>query len=184
MSKEILVGLSGPAGCGKDTIAKLMVGYTPYALALPIKRALNSMYGWTMEMWDDRDWKERTIDWIGKSPRQMAQTLGTEWGRQHVCEDLWLRIGMQRWAGVRRSLSPRMVITDVRFDNEAQAIVEAGGTVWRVERENIEEIAGHVSERGVNTKWITGHVKNNGTLDTLAVVVAEWTKMLVRKYAR
>jgi hypothetical protein len=43
---------------------------------------------------------------IGMSYREMAQTLGTEWGRKHSGENVWVGIAMHmasllqaRWAG-------------------------------------------------------------------------------------
>lgn len=184
ISKEILVGLCGPAGCGKDTVASFMTGYRPYAFALPIKCGLNAMFGWSMSHWSDRDWKERVIPSIGKSPRQLAQTLGTEWGRVCVSTELWTDLGLQAWQLQRTTISPRMVITDVRFDNEAKAIRAAGGTVWRVDRENILAVAGHVSEIGISPSLITGTVKNYGSIDQLRLVVHGWTQMLARRYSR
>jgi hypothetical protein len=144
MSKELLVGLCGPAGCGKDTVASFMVqrGFHRYALAQPIKSMVSLMLSQPLERWEDREWKEAPIPWLGRSPRQLAQTLGTEWGREHVDPDLWLKLGMQRWELVKYSALPRLVITDIRFVNEAQAVINAGGTVWKVLREGIAALSG------------------------------------------
>jgi len=186
MSKRLLIGLCGPAGCGKDTVAAAMNrrGFHRYTLAMPLKRGLEAMLGIPLSVWDDRVEKERLIDWLGKSPRQVAQTLGTEWGRQQVHKDLWVKLMLREWDKVRQSLSPRMVVTDVRFDNEAQAIVDAGGTVWRVEREAVSAVAEHVSEKGVSPALIEGRIKNNGSLDELEVNVGGWLTFLNKKYAK
>ena len=133
MSKQILIGLTGPAGCGKDTVAYLLHkhgAFHRYTMAKAMKQGLEVMLGVSMEIWDDRVAKETVIPWIGKSPRQLAQTLGTEWGRNLIHQDIWLRRMLREWDEVRTAVSPRMVVTDVRFDNEAQAIKSAGGTVW------------------------------------------------------
>ena len=184
MSKQLLIGLCGPAGCGKDTVAGFLPNFHRYALASPIKSMVGTMLKLHDSVWDDREWKEAKIAWLGKSPRELAQTLGTEWGRQHVHPDLWLMLGMRRWDEVRASAMPRLAITDVRFDNEALAIINAGGTVWKVDREGVAPVAAHSSEKGIDPRLITGSVKNYGDLDTLRYVVAEWAKMLGRKYAR
>jgi hypothetical protein len=64
-----------------------------------------------------------------------------------------------------------VVITDVRFDNEAQAIVNAGGEVWRVERPGwrclADDAATHQSEAGVSDHLITRIIDNSGSLDDL-----------------
>ena len=186
MSKQLLVGLCGPAGCGKDTVAMHMVrrGFSRYAFASPIKAMVSKLLNVPEGAWDNREWKEARIDWLGKSPRELAQTLGTEWGRQHVNPDLWLRMGLREWDRVRESLSPRLVITDVRFENEALAIINSGGTVWRVERENVPQIASHVSEKGIPPALIEGVVKNNGSLDQLAVNVNGWLEFVAKRYAK
>lgn len=186
MSKQILIGLCGPAGSGKDTVAKYMAncGFTRYTLAMPLKRGLEAMFGISLNTWDDREVKETVIPWIGKSPRQLAQTLGTEWGRQQVHPQIWVNSMLHSWDLVRQSTSPRMVVTDVRFDNEAQAIINAGGTVWRVEREDVPAVAGHVSEKGVNPALIEGRVKNLGSLNELEVNTVHWVGFLMKRYAK
>lgn len=186
MSKQILIGLCGPAGCGKDTVAHHMsnCGFTRYTLAMPLKKGLEAMLGIDLGVWDDRQRKEAVIPWLGKSPRQVAQTLGTEWGRQHVHPDLWVKLMLRKWDEVRQSLSPRMVVTDVRFDNEALAIINAGGTVWRVERENVQPVTEHVSEKGISPQLIEGSVKNFGDLNQLEVNTIQWVSFLMRRYAK
>jgi hypothetical protein len=184
MSKQLLVGLCGPAGCGKDTVASFMPNFQRYALASPIKLALEVMFGFDPAIWDDRQLKETVVPWLGKSPRQLAQTLGTEWGRHHVDHDLWLKLGMRQWDLIRSGANPRLVITDVRFDNEAIAIINAGGTVWRVDREGVAPVATHVSEKGISPQLITGSVKNYGDLDQLRRNVTEWVHLLGRRYAK
>jgi hypothetical protein len=187
VSKEILVGLTGRAGSGKDTVAEYIqkhYQFTQYALADPIKRGIEAMLGVPAWVWTDRAAKEATISWLGKSPRQLAQTLGTEWGRRQVRDDLWLQLGLRRWDVVRRSQAPRLVISDVRFDNEAVAIKMSGGSVWRVVREEAPDIAAHESERGINPYLITGDIKNNGTIEELHSGLDEWFNVVLRKYAQ
>ena len=186
MSKQILIGLTGPAGCGKDSVANFLVGHSfnRYALAGPLKDMLSSMLGIDREQWDDRVWKEAVLPWLGKSPRQMAQTLGTEWGRQQVHPDLWVMLMLRQWETVRAGVSPRMVVTDVRFDNEAIAIINAGGTVWKVDREKLPSVAEHSSEKGVSPALIEGVIKNYGTLDQLRQSVDGWVRFIIRRYAK
>lgn len=187
VSREVLVGLTGPAGCGKDTIANLMLKhgqFDRYALASPIKEGLWQMLDIPMSTWRDRTAKEAVIPWLGKSPRQLAQTLGTEWGRQQVHPEIWIKLMQRRWKRVQASANPRMVVSDVRFDNEAQAINDAGGTVWRVDRPKGLPVATHSSEVGVSGHLVTGVVHNTGTVYQLEVVVMQWVNFLLTRYAR
>ncbi len=186
ISKELLVGLTGPAGCGKDSVASIMVphGFHCYTLAAPLKRGIEAMLGLDPSVWEDRASKEQVIPWLGKSPRQLVQTLGTEWGRHQVHPELWVMLMLRRWDMVRASTSPRMVVTDVRFDNEAHAILTAGGTIWRVEREGVTPVAPHVSEKGVSPALVEGSIKNYGSLDDLRQSVTGWVQFANKRYAR
>lgn len=168
-----LIGITGKAGAGKDTIADLCVkefGAVKYNFALPIKQMINIMLGTTMGNWEDREWKEGGLDWLSNvSPRRMAQTLGTEWGRNLVDPDLWVKIAMLRFqhhadSGHRTPF----IIPDVRFDNEAEAIHRIGGKVIRVVRPNVVSVAAHVSEAGVSDNLVDGTIVNDGTLDEFA----------------
>ena len=108
------------------------------------------------------------------SPRVMLQTLGTEWGREAVSQDIWINLLLTQaktvlhedgstgyWdydplLGPTPSSSSKLVrgvvISDVRFSNEFTAIREAGGSVIRVVRPDTDSAAsktgieGHLSE--------------------------------------
>ena len=158
MSFPALIGITGRAGVGKDTLAHylhIMFGYHRYALAQPIKEALNARFGWTLERWNDRAWKEAPSEQCGTgaagqfSPRSWAQWLGTEVGRELHGDDCWIRLMQREWEQVRRSVDG-MVVSDIRFDNEAAAIRELGGVVVCVDRSAAQPIAPHKSERGVS----------------------------------
>lgn len=158
---KYLVGLTGRAGSGKDTVADILVfgsNFTKLSFASPLKAGLNAMFGWTMANWEDREWKERVIPELGVSPRYLAQTLGTEWGRTMVKENLWPELTMLVAANY-----PRVVIADVRFDNEAQAILDAGGVVLRVDRNGVAAVNAHSSENPISEELVTGVIYNDGT---------------------
>jgi len=183
MTHPILIGLTGPAGCGKDTFAKGMPAFHRYALAGPIKRGISEMFSLSEEFWTDRKLKEAPLPWLGKSPRQLAQTLGTEWGREMVDPDLWLKLMQQRWAMVSTSPCPWMVVTDVRFDNEALTILEMGGEVWSIERPDLPPVAGHSSEKGVRAGLLTGVIHNTKDIAGLLYIAGEFTTMLKMRYS-
>jgi hypothetical protein len=73
------------------------------------------------------------------------QTLGTEWGRQMIGEDLWLR-AMATHLDECASENDRIVISDVRFANEAE-FIRSRGTLWHLIRPGYG-LAGHASESG------------------------------------
>lgn len=74
------------------------------------------------------------------------QTLGTEWGRDILGSDFWIRLWRARVEQVA-SEGKRVVVDDLRFPNEAKAIRQLGGDIYRLAgRGGI--IGDHVSERG------------------------------------
>jgi hypothetical protein len=140
------------------------------AFADPLYECVSAITGLPVSRLKDRDVKEAVVPWLGKSPRQMLQTLGTEWGRGTVHPEIWIRIAMEH-AGQHLAVGRCVVITDVRFDNEAQAIIDAGGEVWSVTRPGwrclADEAAAHQSEAGVSDRLITRTIDNSGPLDDL-----------------
>jgi hypothetical protein len=168
--KQLLIGLCGRAGCGKDTMASFFTqdsGMQRYALAGPLKAGLTAMLDIPPGMLEDRVYKERRIDWLGKSPREMLQTLGTEWGRQMVHDDIWTNLMAHRWEIVKAMGLPGMVVTDVRFNNEARKIIKSGGYIIRIDRAGIGEVAPHKSEQGIDDEWIDETIHNDEGIQKL-----------------
>jgi len=170
----MLIGLCGPAGAGKNTVADFLADsngapFAQIAFADPLYECVSTITGLSVSRLKDRETKETVIPWLGKSPRQLLQTLGTEWGRGTVHPEIWIRIAMERAA--HHLTFNGVVITDVRFDNEAQAIIDAGGEVWKVARPGwrclAEDAAAHQSEAGVSAHLIARAIDNSGTLDDL-----------------
>lgn len=62
------------------------------------------------------------------SPRQLLQTLGTEWGRA-IDPDIWAKATLRE-----AQKYEKVVISDVRFLNEVDLINEAGGEVVKITR--------------------------------------------------
>lgn len=170
----MIVGITGKAGAGKDTAADYLVqrhGFVKLSFASALKEGLNAMFGWSMHQWDDRAWKETVIDWIGKSPRQLAQTLGTEWGREQVHSSIWVDIAMSR-AEILAQDGYNVVIADVRFDNEAEVIGEfMDGVVISVSRYSTE-VSLHTSEQPIADHLIDARIANISNINTLHMDVA------------
>lgn len=169
----MLIGLCGAAGSGKDTVASMLTGFYRVAFADPLYEMVSIVTGLLPEDLQDREVKEQEIDWIGKSPRQMLQTLGTEWGRDTISQSLWIDIGMRR---IERLLADgrNVVVTDVRFDNEAAAIKAAGGEVWKVLRGEgcVKGVSmRHASEGGIGEVLIDKIIGNWGSLARLRQTV-------------
>lgn len=168
-----IIGITGVAGSGKDTIAahlRYRYGHRVLRFADPIKLALEVMFGLSPFVWEDRTAKEREIPWLGVSPRRLAQTLGSEWGRELVHPEVWAKV-LERKLIANPGVS--VVIPDVRFDNEAAMLRNYGGVVLRVLRPDAPGVAHHSSERGVSESLID-HTFVNYTVAALLLEVDRW----------
>lgn len=147
----IIIGLTGRAGSGKDTLASYLVvhhGFTQLAYADPIRDMLE--LGMGIESHHLREDKESLIPWLGVSGRHLMQTLGTEWGRDLIRQDLWRLLLMRRLDRLQEE-TDRFVISDLRFENEADFIHSLpGGTVWHLERPHVAPVRAHTSESGID----------------------------------
>lgn len=166
-----IIGIAGRARSGKDTVANMILsmrgGYS-YSFADPLRAMLRAI---NIDM-DDQFWKDNkevSIPALGKSPREMLQTLGTDWGRRLVNEDIWIIMAMERLM----NRGPGMVIADVRFDNEAQWVRSQGGMVLHLSNPNVPAVAAHVSENGVTYQLGDSEITNDGSLEDLLVKVKE-----------
>jgi hypothetical protein len=166
-----IVGITGVAGSGKDTVAGRLTRqhhYHIFKFADPLKRAIEGMFGLSPDIWEDRVAKESAIPWLGHSPRYLAQTLGTDWGRTLVCEDVWLLLMHRR---LETHKDWRIVIPDVRFDNEAELIWQNGGVVIKLQRDAAAPVNEHASEAGVSDDFVHSYVANNGDIGQLHTTV-------------
>lgn len=176
----MLIGLAGQAGSGKSTVANYLTevrDYREVSLDEPIRAGLQAMLGLSAADMTDRKAKETVIPWLGRSPRQLMQTLGTEWGRQCVHGDLWLKLA-DRVVDYERRHAARsgiegVVVSDLRFDNEAEWLRGIGGQVWHLYPTNspaheLPSGLAHPSEQGITRQDSdAGLINEFGRLDRL-----------------
>lgn len=167
-----LIGLySDVPQSGKSTVAKFLCnrrGFRRMSFAAPLKGMVEELMK-RAGISEERiahyreAGKEEAIPGIGRSYRSLCQTLGTDWGRRIVDPDLWVRIGV---AGAIAHRGP-VVFEDVRFENELDTILSAGGEVWRVIRPGAQFSGTHDSEGRLKNVKFDRTVLNNGTIEQL-----------------
>ena len=175
MKTPTLIGLTGLAGSGKDTVRGILedTGFTGFAFADPIRQMLRELLtsnGIDSAYMDDRALKEAEIPALGVSYRHMAQTLGTEWGRRCLGNDFWLRIAGAYMADISATADADpvpFVISDVRFNNEATWIRKRGGVIWRIDRPGTAPVRAHASETQMAFIDVDATISNSGSLHAL-----------------
>ena len=166
----MIIGLSGYAQSGKDTVAEYLInnhGFVRVAFADPIRDALYALdpivegtktvqpivdlYGW-------EDAKKEFPE-----IRRMLQRFGTEVARTLWNENFWVK---QAFAKIKQY--ENVVVTDVRYINEADAISSLpDGKVWRVVRDDVGPVNRHASETQLDTYPFDEMITNNSTKENL-----------------
>lgn len=180
-----IIGLSGYARCGKDSAAEVLVkefGFTRVAFADKLREVLyaldpivelsyvnfggdmfhaNSLELWTVQkVIDTYGWDGYKETGYGDEIRRLLQRLGTEAGRQTLWDSIWVDAALTGHPD-----DARLVITDCRFPNEAQAIKDRGGNIWRIKRTGVGPANSHASETSLDD-WSWDHmISNNGTVE-------------------
>lgn len=143
-----IIGISGFMRSGKDSVAKLLVdgfGYQRVCFADALRKvALDinpyiSLDGWVggasfqPRLYSDL-LNELGYEKAKEVPdfRRYLQRLGTEGIRGNFGEDAWVDIAKRTIQEL--PVDTKIVMPDVRFPNEAQAVKDLGGVVWRTER--------------------------------------------------
>lgn len=175
-----VIGLTGPIGSGKDTVADLLVthcGAHKMAFADALRAEIVDAYCIEHVYLTRRETKEhplsalalaRCLDsaFVGRmlmqhqqstgtlldldaprSPRQIMQWWGTEY-RRAVQPGYLVSMAAQHIRWRHQTLRDRLiVITDVRFEDEANMVRALGGQIWQIKRPGCDVPASaHISE--------------------------------------
>lgn len=182
MNEPRLIGIYASApGSGKTTVARYLSHQHNFAVisfATPLKRMvagfLNSHGYAPQEIEELLTVKKNTIlPDLKITTRQLLQTLGNEWGRECISNQVWLQ-AWERSADRYLALGINVVCDDVRYKNESKLIQHKGGELWRVDRNEAEVNHPHSSEGQLDdyTEWDCV-LKNNSTETDLERLVFE-----------
>ena len=151
---KVIIGFAGKKGCGKSTAATHLcqkLGFVKHSFADPLKAMTYQFikgFGYSDMDVDHymRVDKEFPIPLIGRSARLIMQTLGTEWGRNCIRDDVWVRVERYRLISTKAQW---IVYDDIRFENEAELIRDKGGVIIHIDRDDLVDPDHHASERGI-----------------------------------
>lgn len=153
-----IIGICGWKGSGKDTISDYFIknyGYKKDSFAKSLKDMASSIFNWDRDLLEgiteeSRIWRETPdifwetrLDWknhIGYklserfTPRFALQYLGTQLFRENFHYNLWV-FSMES----RLINSDKIIIPDVRFQNEIEMIKNLGGVMIWVQRGALPE---------------------------------------------
>ena len=169
--RQLLVGICGPEGGGKSTAARMLCdahGFAVHPFAGPLKTMLAAIGVPGCHLYGTPAEKEAPLRLFGgKSARHAMQTLGTEWGRQHIGPGFWV----EAWRATMPADVGAIVVDDVRFPNEAETIRDMGGIMIRIDRTAAARDVKHASEnhRAIPTDF---EILNDGSRDELAAGLA------------
>jgi len=199
----MIVGFVGFIGSGKDTAADYLVnfhGFRRDSFANTLKDAVAAVFGWDRTLLEgrtaeSREWRDQVDFWwsnrLGRqiTPRWVLQYWGTEVLRTNFHDDIWIASLENKL----RKTKDNIVISDVRFPNEIEAIHNAKGLVvrvkrgpdpdwyndalnmnkgptnmsWAISKQRMSELKIHASE----TSWVGGDIDytitNDSTIDEL-----------------
>lgn len=187
MTLPSLIGLSGYARAGKDTVAGILAerGYERVAFADALRDALYALNPVVTISYQVRDgirhsaahkrvsavvdalgWDKAKTDY--PEIRDLLQRLGTEVGRIQWGDDFWVQIAMRKAINF-----PLTVITDVRFPSEAASIKKHRGEVWRINRPGTDPVNGHSSETALDNYTFDRYIDNDATIEALRDLVLD-----------
>jgi len=169
-----IIGIGYKKGVGKNTLAKFMSTYIrctwpdikikEISFAAKLKDVAYQLYSWAglkrgvfYEL--KREEKEKVLPKIGLSPRDIWIGVGNK--LREVYSATWIDYALKN---IKADV---IIITDVRFENEAKAIQEARGILIKINRPDIPK-GTDPAEISLDS-WTDWHriIYNNGTLQDL-----------------
>lgn len=141
-----IIGITGFAGHGKSTVANIIMNEYPnqwvtISSGSALKDVVSVLFDWPRNMLEgdtleSREFREtKDIYWSNKlnqdwTPRKALQWLGTDIIRNQLSYNFWIDITLKKIESLPSNIN--VLIPDVRFRNEIDAIRKANGAILRV----------------------------------------------------
>lgn len=196
----MIIGLSGYAKSGKDTVADMIISmhkeqWVVKKFSGKLKEIASLLTGINIAKFEDQEFKESLmpLDWVEQwmegttkyyrlmKVRDFLQRLGTEAIRDGLHKNTWVNALMADYKKIAINWDcdgnstvesyPNWIITDCRFPNEFKAIKDKGGIVVRVKRDGIVPVNAHPSETALDGFEFDYILENNGSLEDLKTSV-------------
>jgi hypothetical protein len=170
--KSMLIGLIGKAYAGKDSVADHLVANHKFAkrsLAAPLKEIVKNVFRLTEEQVYGKE-KGIVDPRYSKSPRDLLQQVGTECFRK-LYPNVWVDYLTEEYKRLSTIEDlgllnfAKIVVSDVRFLNEAEGIKKVDGVLWKLicpdhpsNMKMTEEQRNHPSETeqdSIPSEWIS-----------------------------
>ena len=191
----MIIGITGKAGSGKDTVALGLLNNFPSTrdtLAAPIKRFVADVFRIPWEVVDGatpegRIKREQELyNWPGWTPRRLLQFVGTELMRNNIDKDIWVKsIILRIKEGLTQDPNVLYVVPDIRFPNEMQRLRDEFGDsfkmvkVIRATNVQLNGIQNHESEAyEIEGDFV---IENNGTLAEFEIKIAQLVDTLKKE---
>lgn len=162
-----VIGLIGKARSGKDTAASFLIdsNYSRVAFADPVKEMLSVIFPHIDFHNGD---KTAIVEPYGVKVRDLVVTLGHDWGRKMIGESLWIDIA-RRKIDYLLSIGKRVVVTDIRYTDEADLVLEYFSDLVYIHRqsEGAGSLSKHITENAVWDSYHYTTISNNFSLGHL-----------------
>lgn len=194
--RYLILGLSGRAGAGKDTAADLLCEawqFYRFAFADALRAEITEAFGvdpglfanelkehataaLTIGRCNDGEFIQTMVARCEsitspRSPREIMQLWGTEYRRAQQPR-YWIDRAAETLDVALRQGFRRVVLTDVRFVNEAQFIRMHGGKIWHIDRVQARcREAHHQSELEVSAIVADRAISNNRSMTSFATEI-------------
>lgn len=198
----MIIGISGKAQAGKDTVCKMItytiwyytfsqrlkpfgidhykecityydtllnnIDYQHTSFAKALKSCLSVILNKDLDKFENISFKNSRIDWLNNmTVRELLQKFGTAI-RNEVCDDFWVKVCL-------KNCTEDCIISDVRFESEAEGIRDINGIIIRINRDGAGA-GNHISEIALDNYSFDYIIDNNGTEEDLLFKVKEFCK--------
>ena len=162
MKPKRVIAFAGPAGVGKSTAAQYLTveprlgKVLTLSFAAPMKKMVATILREGSDSFKQEHKNDPLYGLCGKSPRYLLETIGTEWGKNLIGQNIWLDIVANQ---ILSTSFDTYVIDDLRTEAEADYIHKVfGGTVIELSRDGVAYKCDHITSSQIPDRCIDHRV--------------------------